>query len=69
MSSQVAEDIYTVREEKPANELFMSLPTQTSGDYDSWLAREVQAGLEQAERGEFASPQAVDSVFEKYGIR
>ena len=69
MSGQVAEDIYALREEKPASELFMSLPTQATGDYDSWLAQEVQTGLEQAERGEFASPQAVDAVFEKYGIR
>ena len=69
MSGQVAEDIYAGREEKPASQFSLSLPTQTSGDYDSWLAKEVQTGLEQAERGEFASPQAVNSVFEKYGIK
>jgi predicted transcriptional regulator len=36
-------------------------------DAQSWQIREVMAGLEEAERGEFATEEAVNAVFAKYG--
>jgi RHH-type transcriptional regulator, rel operon repressor / antitoxin RelB len=36
-------------------------------DAQSWQIREVMAGLEEAERGEFATDEEVNAVFAKYG--
>lgn len=33
----------------------------------SWQIREVMAGLEEADRGEFATEEEVNAVFAKYG--
>ncbi len=34
---------------------------------EAWQIQEIEEGLAQAERGEFASPEEVASVFAKYG--
>lgn len=34
---------------------------------EAWQIQEIQEGLAQADRGEFASPEEVASVFAKYG--
>ena len=36
-------------------------------DAQSWQIREVMAGLEEADRGEFATEEEVNAVFAKYG--
>lgn len=34
---------------------------------ETWQIQEIQEGLAEADRGEFASPEEVASVFAKYG--
>lgn len=37
-------------------------------DYDEWFRREVKAGLQEVERGEIADDEAVQAVFQKWGV-
>jgi predicted transcriptional regulator len=36
--------------------------------YEEWFVREVQAGLDEARRGEFAKDEEVAARFEKWGV-
>jgi RHH-type rel operon transcriptional repressor/antitoxin RelB len=36
-------------------------------EQEAWQIQEIEEGLAQADRGEFASPEEVASVFAKYG--
>jgi RHH-type transcriptional regulator, rel operon repressor / antitoxin RelB len=40
---------------------------ETYLDYQSWQISELQAGLDEARRGDFATKDAIDAVFAKYG--
>ena len=35
----------------------------------SWQIEDIQAGVQEADRGEFASPEEVSSIFSKYGTQ
>jgi len=34
---------------------------------EAWQIEEIQKGIQEANRGEFASPEAVDAFFAQYG--
>jgi predicted transcriptional regulator len=34
---------------------------------ESWQVRDIQAGIEEADAGDFASPEEVSATFAKYG--
>jgi len=36
--------------------------------YEEWFVREVEAGIEEARRGEFALPEEVAARFDKWGV-
>ena len=36
-------------------------------DHQAWFVAEVQKGIEAADKGEFASPDEVTAIFNKYG--
>lgn len=36
-------------------------------DHQSWFVAEVQKGIAAADKGEFASPEKVTAIFNKYG--
>lgn len=36
-------------------------------EHQAWFMREVQAGIDEANRGDFATEQEVEAVFKKYG--
>lgn len=37
-------------------------------NYEEWFVREVEAGLNEARRGDFAPPEEVTAKFAKWGI-
>jgi predicted transcriptional regulator len=36
-------------------------------EHQAWFVEEVQKGIEAADKGEFASPEDVTAIFNKYG--
>ena len=63
MVANLREALHTLAEQLPEGATWKDVA------YEAYVRQEVEAGLEEARRGEFASDDEVKSTFAKWGVR
>lgn len=59
----IKEDLHALAEQLPANATWKDVA------YEAYVRQEIEAGLAEARRGEFASEDEVRDAFAKWGVQ
>jgi len=63
MAANLREELHTLAEQLPENATWKDVL------YEAYVRQEIEAGLEEARRGEFATDDEVKSTFAKWGVQ
>lgn len=63
MAANIREALHTLAEQLPEGATWKDVA------YEAYVRQEIEAGLEEARRGEFATDDEVKSAFAKWGVQ
>jgi len=63
MEADIREALHALAEQLPEGATWKDVA------YEAYVRQEIEAGLEEARRGEFATDEEVKSVFAKWGVQ
>ena len=63
MSANLKKDLHTLADQLPENATWKDVL------YEAYVRQEIEAGLEEARRGEFAPDKEVKEAFAKWGVQ
>lgn len=63
MVANLREELHTLAEQLPENATWKDVL------YEAYVRQEIESGLEEAKRGEFATDDEVKSTFAKWGVQ